>query len=559
MNSCYIFVTTLNTTQVTLANYSHIIPIVLSLILGCLVFFKSKNLFSRLFLAFIVVFSLWLIGDLITWTATNYRLIYTVWSFLDYLEIVFYILGLYFATVFIRKSDISALLKIAFFALTVPALYMTVTKQSVLGFNQPMCEAFNNDFLGYYKLALESLILIVMAIYMLVPFLKKLTTKAKAADLIVLGSMFLFLATFGVTEYLASTTGYYEMNLYSLFLLPIFLIAIIYSVFELDIFNFKIIGTHYLVIGLMVLIAGQLFFISSETDRLLTILTIVITLGLSVILFRNLKKESDQRVRIEKLSGELQASKMRIEESNLKLEDANDKLKGLDKLKTEFLSLASHQLRSPLTAINGYTSMLLAGDFGAVNDKQKEMIDRVFESSRHLTTVVEDLLNVSKIEQGGMKYTMAPFDFEKAAKDLATDLSVTAEKKGLKLSFETDGKAPYTVNGDMEKLRQVMLNLIDNSIKYTKEGSIKVKLAKDDKKKKITWSVSDTGMGIPPEIKETLFQKFARGEGAKMNTTGSGLGLYLARIIAEAHKGRVWADSEGAGKGSTFSLELDAA
>ncbi len=259
---------------------------------------------------------------------------------------------------------------------------------------------------------------------------------------------------------------------------------------------------------------------------------------------------------VDKLNKDLSDSKMRLEDTNLKLEDANEKLKGLDQLKTEFLSLASHQLRSPLTAINGYTSMRLAGDFGIVNEQQKEMIDRVFQSSQHLTKVVNDLLNVSKIEQGGMQYVMAPFDFEKAAKDLATDLSVTAEKKGLKMTFETDGKAPYTVNGDMEKVRQVILNLLDNSMKYTKEGSIKVKLAKDENNKKVIWSVTDTGMGIPPEIKVTLFQKFSRGEGAKMNTGGSGLGLYLAKTIIEAHKGKVWAESEGEGKGSTFFIEM---
>ncbi len=238
------------------------------------------------------------------------------------------------------------------------------------------------------------------------------------------------------------------------------------------------------------------------------------------------------------------------------LQDANEKLKSLDKLKTEFLSLASHQLRSPLTAIKGYTSMLMTGDFGAINDKQKEAIGRVFESSDHLAKVVEDLLNVSKIEMGGMQYVMSPFDFEKAARDLANDLSITAQKKGLKLTFETDGKAPYTVNGDMEKIRQVILNLLDNSIKYTKEGSITVKLSKDENVKNLLLAITDTGMGMTPEIKETLFQKFARGDGMKVNTSGSGLGLYLAKQIVEGHKGHVWVESDGPGKGATFFVDL---
>ncbi len=238
------------------------------------------------------------------------------------------------------------------------------------------------------------------------------------------------------------------------------------------------------------------------------------------------------------------------------LQEANEKLKSLDKLKTEFLSLASHQLRSPLTAIKGYTSMLLEGSFGEVGEKQKEAIDRVFQSSNHLTKVVEDLLNVSKIEAGGMKYEMTPFDIEKAAKDLSTDLSITASKKGLTLNFVTDSKAPYTVNGDMEKIRQVILNVIDNAIKYTQKGGITVNLTKDTLKNLIRVAVTDTGMGISPEEKEKLFQKFSRGEGGKTNTGGSGLGLYLAKQIAEAHGGHISIDSPGVGLGSTFSIDF---
>lgn len=237
----------------------------------------------------------------------------------------------------------------------------------------------------------------------------------------------------------------------------------------------------------------------------------------------------------------------------------NEKLKSVDKLKTEFLSLAAHQLRSPLTAIRGYTSMLLDGSFGKVDDKQKEAIDRVFQSSTHLTKVVEDLLNVSKIEAGGMKYEMALFDLEKPVHDLTTDLSVTAQNKGLALTFTNDSKGPYMITGDMEKLRQVVLNIIDNAIKYTEKGSINVLLARDEARKMIKIAVTDTGMGISAEEKEKLFQKFSRGEGGKTNTSGSGLGLYLAKQIAEAHGGDVAIDSPGVGKGSTFTIELKAA
>ncbi len=543
----------------TIAYYSHLIPVILSLILAIFVLVKSKyNLFSKIFILFITTFSIWLVGDVILWTQNNYFLQYASWSPLLYIEILFYTLGLYFVMVFVKKSDVSILVKIILFLATLPPFIITIMNHAVTGFNYPVCEAFNNNFLDNYKLVYESIILLIILFYALVPIIKKLSKEEKRASLIMLGSMFLFLAFFGVTEYIGAYTGVYEINLYSLFLLPIFLIVIIYAVFELDIFNFHILGTHYLVIGLVILMGGQLFFMNGATDRILTIATVIATLGISFVLFKNLKRESDQRVHIEKLSVELEKSKMRLEETNIKLADANDQLKSLDKLKTEFLSLASHQLRSPLTAIIGYSSMLLDGDFGKITEeKQREALDRVFTSSRHLAVVIEDFLNVAKIEQGGMKYEMSPFDFGKAAQDLENDMKMPAEKKGLEFSFENDGKAPYMVNGDMEKLRQVILNITDNSIKYTEKGSIKVMLTKDEKKKKIRLAITDTGMGMTPEIKATLFQKFARGEGGKVNTGGSGLGLYLAKEIIKAHNGLIDVTSPGPGLGSTFFMELD--
>ncbi|MFA6273773.1 MAG: ATP-binding protein [Candidatus Paceibacterota bacterium] len=554
INTCY----QLTTETRTIAYFSHVIPVILSVFLAVLVLAKAKfNLFSKVFSLFIATFSLWLIGDLITWTSNDYHLIYAVWSFLLYIEIIFFTLGLYFVLIFVRKKDISNFYKIILFLCTLAPFIGTVMQQSVIGFSQSWCEALNNNFLDIYKLIYEAIILLVILFCAFIPFFKKEIWKIKKTSLIMLGAMFLFLSAFGITEYLAATTGNYELNLYSLFLLPVFVFAIIYSVFELDVFNFKMLGTHYLVVGLMVLMIGQLFFIQGTANLLLTILTLIITFGLSILLFRNLKKESDQRVHIEKLSEQLSQSKLRLEDTNTKLEGANEKLKSLDKLKTEFLSLASHQLRSPLTAIKGYTSMLLEGDYGNLSAKPKEAIDRVFQSSKHLTTIVEDLLNVAKIEQGGMQYIMKPFNFEDVASSIAKDLSIVAENKGLKLTFSTDKNGPYSVNGDMEKIRQVVLNFIDNSIKYTKKGNIIVKLEKDKKTNKMTFSVADTGVGIDPVVKDTLFHKFARGDGGKMDATGTGLGLYLAKEIIEGHKGKVWAESEGKDKGSKFFIELD--
>jgi signal transduction histidine kinase len=557
MNSCYIFISSIDAKEVILTNYSHIIPIVISLLLSIFVYIKSnKGLLSKAFFYFTITFSLWLIGDLIAWTSYNYNLIYSAWSPLDFIEIVSYIFGLYFIWIFINKKDLSINKKILLFVVALPAFVITITKYSVLGFDQANCEAIGNNNLSIYKIIAESILLLTMLGIVIKSIIDKSTRQITLKNIIVGGSMFLFLLVFGVSEYIGSTTGFYELNLYSLFLLPIFLLIIIYSIFELDIFNFRILGTHYLVIGLVILMISQLFFINGSTDQLLTILTIALALGLSVILFRNLKKESDQRVRIEKLSGELEQSKMRLEKTNIDLEVANDKLKGLDKLKTEFLSLASHQLRSPLTAIKGYASMLKEGDFGDLNDEAKETISRILSSSQNLTKVVEDLLNVTKIEQGGMQYEMVDFNISDLIKEVTNEQSITAEHKGLKLIYDYQSDIEYKIKGDKDKLRQVVMNLIDNSIKYTRTGEIKIILSKDNSKVRIT--IKDTGIGMTEKIIESLFEKFARSEdGMQENASGSGLGLYLAKQIVLAHKGSIWAESEGKDKGSTFIIELE--
>ncbi|NVN96742.1 hypothetical protein HXX01_00620 [Candidatus Nomurabacteria bacterium] len=525
--------------------------------MSLLVFIKApKNVLSKVFLAFSIVFSFWLVADLITWVANDYSLVYAFWAPVDYLETVMYILGVYFAMVFVKGADISWIKKSLLFLGTLIPFAITITRQSVLGFNHSVCEAVNNTFLLNYRFAIEILSITIILIYVINPFFVKKLETVKRSRLIVLGSMFLFLVAFGATSYLSAATGYYELNLYALFIIPLFLIVIIHSIFSMDIFKIKILSSYFIVIGFIILMAAQLLFINSTTNKLLTILTIILSVFLSFILFKNLKKETDQRIYIEQLSEIIKQSKKQVEETNTKLALANEKLKSLDKLKTEFVSLASHQLRSPLTAIKGYASMLIDGDYGDITKEAKEAIDRMYESSKNLTIVVEDLLDVTKIEAGGMKYEMVDFDLSQVALDEVKDFTIVAEEKRLKLNFEKDESSHCIVNGDKEKIRQIVINLIDNSVKYTKEGEVSVSVR--NKGDKVVFCVKDTGMGMTEEIKESLFQKFSRGEGAKMNSTGTGLGLYLAKQIVEAHNGRVWVESDGPGKGSSFFMELKA-
>ncbi|MDO8659314.1 MAG: HAMP domain-containing sensor histidine kinase [Candidatus Parcubacteria bacterium] len=519
-----------------LARYSHIIPVILSIILGTFLFIKTKyDLFSKVFLSFIVIFSLWLIGDLITWTSTNYTLIYTAWSVLLYLEIIFYVLGLYFALVFIKKTTISSSIKIILLIITLPAFILTITQQSVLGFNHSYCEAFNNNFLDQYKLAIEAIILTIILLFTITPLFNKTSWKIKKTNLVVLGSMFLFLSTFGITEYLASVTGNYEMNLYSLFLLPVFLVAIIYSVFELDIFNVKTLGTHYLVVGLVVLMGGQLFFITDTTSKLITGLAMILAGVLSVILFRNLKRESDQRTQIAKLNVSLQ-----------------DSIKQRESL----VHLVTHKVKGSFTRTKYLFAGMLDGTFGEISPEIKRRAQQGLEFDDGGIKTVDLVLNVANLQNGFIKYDMKPVDFKKVVTDATNDKKITAEAKNMSIET-TIGEDSYNVLGDVVWLKEAVNNLVDNSIKYSREGKILVNLEKKDGK--ILLSVKDNGIGITEEDKKNLFTEGGRGKDSiKVNVDSTGYGLYSVKLIVEAHKGRVWADSEGEGKGSTFYIELPA-
>ncbi|PIT96742.1 hypothetical protein COT82_01700, partial [Candidatus Campbellbacteria bacterium CG10_big_fil_rev_8_21_14_0_10_35_52] len=241
------------------------------------------------------------------------------------------------------------------------------------------------------------------------------------------------------------------------------------------------------------------------------------------------------------------------------LEQANIHLKELDKLKSEFVSFATHQIRAPLTAIKGYISLIQEGSYGDVSEKVRGALDKIYQSSNGLALVVGDYLNISRIEIGTMKYNFLKSDFEKLVSEILEELKPTVKKTGLKFIVNIDDSKKYKANIDISKMKQVIINLIDNAVKYTKKGSVTISLSKDEKRNKLLLQISDTGIGISKESMQKLFSKFVRAKNASdTNTQGTGLGLYLAKQMMLAHKGgKLWAESEGEGKGSTFFVELN--
>lgn len=243
-----------------------------------------------------------------------------------------------------------------------------------------------------------------------------------------------------------------------------------------------------------------------------------------------------------------------LEKLNDRLNEANHYLQQLDKAKSEFLSIASHQLRTPTTGIKGFLSMMLEGDYGNVTKEQREVLQTVYDSTNRLIRLVNVFLNVSRIESGRLQLARADVDMGQLAKIVVTELRPAAKAKGLALELQAPEKVP-TVPVDSDKIRDVLVNLTDNAIKYTEHGSVTVRVV--PRSMEVEVAVSDTGMGLSADEIKALFAKFSRGERVKIKESqGSGLGLFIAKKIIEAHAGKIWVTSPGPGKGTTFSFTL---
>ena len=350
----------------------------------------------------------------------------------------------------------------------------------------------------------------------------------------------------GLMGYIGGVSNFFPQffNIYPYgnYLVILFIVFMVYGVLRYKLLSTKVISAQIFSTILVLVFLFNLFRSATLYEWIANFLVLLFVFIFSVFLIRSVNQEVIARNEIESLAASL--------------ETANSHLKELDQQKSEFVSLASHQLRGPLTAIKGYASMLLDDDFGPIDGQVRDAVDKMYQSTQDLVVVVGDYLDVSRIEQGRMKYDFTDFDMKELVATTITELRPNIARAKLEISFDYDSTGIFMVNADQGKIRQVVGNLLDNSIKYTPKGSIHVWLQKT-LENKILISISDTGVGIRPEVLPGLFEKFTRAlDASKTNILGTGLGLYVARKMVEAHGGKVWAESPGQDKGSTFHIEL---
>lgn len=251
-------------------------------------------------------------------------------------------------------------------------------------------------------------------------------------------------------------------------------------------------------------------------------------------------------------------NKMLFEENQHMLRQvqrSNSKLKALDETKDEFISMASHQLRTPLTSVKGYLSMVLEGDAGEISDMQRKLLDQAFVSSQRMVYLIADLLNLSRLKTGKFIIDAVPSNLAKVIEDEISQLKETAASRNLTLTYDKPANFPVVML-DETKIRQVIMNFTDNSIYYTPAGG-KIELKLEDTGKTIEFTVTDNGIGISKKEQAHMFTKFFRAGNAKLaRPDGTGLGLFMAKKVIIAQGGSIIFKSQE-NKGSTFGFSFD--
>ena len=477
------------------------------------------------------------------------------WSLLPLLYSLIFVSLVAFLYLLIAEKNLSFKYWIILFVLIFPVIILTPTSHNLIKFDSTECNAIENRlFLNYFLLFLGSTSIIWILWFSISRIKDSIRQKDETSERKIIYAtlgILLFLVSYFSTAYVASLIDNFELEQYGLFGMLVFMAFLAYLIVRYKAFNIKLIGAQALVVGLVVLIGSQFFFIQNQTNIILNGITLALALGFGYVLVKSVKIEVENKERLQSLSDELAI--------------ANDKLRQLDKAKSEFISIASHQLRTPLTSIKGFGSLLLEGTYGVVPEAQRGALEKIYISNERLIQLVEDLLNISRIEAGRMEFDFQEAQIEDLLQEAVQTLEISAKAKNLYLHWEKPAVAMPRLLIDITKIKEVISNMVDNAIKYTQKGGITVKLEANtdwdtdhkEHKSAVRVIVSDTGIGMDEEEIGMIFEKFQRGKQVShYHTDGTGLGMFIGRKIVAEHKGKIWAESDGKGMGSRFILEL---
>jgi signal transduction histidine kinase len=307
----------------------------------------------------------------------------------------------------------------------------------------------------------------------------------------------------------------------------------VYAIVQHNLFDVKVVATELLTVVVWIVLFAKLFVSQSQNEFTTDLVIFVLITIFGILLVRSVAREIKQRQ---------------------KLEELTTKLRELDKQKDEFISVVAHELRSPLTAIKGYISMVVEGDGGTIEDKARSYLSDANAVNERLIRLVNNMLNVTRIEEGRIVYQIEKVDLIKAIQEIYYSFKFEAQRKGLEFNLDVSHGVIDKVEVDPDRIREVIGNYVSNAIKFTDTGKVIIKIS-NSTKSTIKVEVIDTGPGITKEEQVKLFNKFYRASSTEGKTIGTGLGLYISKLLVDKFGGKVGLNSEF-GKGSNFWFQL---
>ncbi len=518
-----------------------------ALFIALFVFLHQRNsLISRLLLAMNGSLTLWVLGSLVLWASEYPGRVMFAWTIVNMIEPFVYFFAFYFAYVFIFKQDLSTEEKLLYTAPLLPTLILAPTPLMLIGFDLTNCDRNAIEgILSIYGYAVELLYVLLIIGFSVVALRAKIITDAVERRSVILFTIGItaFLTAFSFGNIIELITDNTFIGQYGLLGAPLFSALLAYLIVNYKAFDVKLFSIHAFMTALWLLIFSLLFINTLNHAHIVVFITLAIFSVIALPLSRSVEREIVGRQHNATLADDLQK--------------ANARLQDLDRSKSEFVSIASHQLRTPLTAIRGFAELMRDGSYGPVPAKFFEPLGHIETSVQNMAMSINDFLNVSRIESGTMKYEMGVFSLKELAKVITDELRQYAEKRNIALIFESAADDELMVYADEGKTRQILQNLIDNSIKYTPQGKVVLTASVIGAQHKAVIDIVDTGIGMSQKTLGIIFDKFVRASNANTaNMYGTGLGLYIAKEMAEAMQGHVAAASWGEGHGSTFTLEL---
>ncbi len=484
---------------------------------------SGRTPLSRLLLSLITVFAFWSVLDLVTWISSDSSKIMFAWGLLGIFSSSLAALCVVLVEEYLEvKSKKTTVILLAL--LISPVIIFMASEHNLVGFDATNCESVEgwlySQYYYYYGLAATFWIILRTIIAIFSSTIDKNTKKRKV---VFSSAVSLFAFSFYLSNYLSSYFGDYNVLPYGQIGMLLLVGVISYLIVNYGVFNIRILATQILIWALVLLVSSQFFFVDTVTSIALNLVTLLGAIISGVLIVRSVKRLDIQREQLALANREQET----------------------------LVHFITHQIKGFFTKSRNIFDTL--SDTENMPEGAQRLITEGLRSDKEGVELVENILNAANLKNGKLQFTDKQVDLDLVVKKVLEKVSQSATAKNLKLNYYCSTPVPFV--GDEFRLKDVFKNLISNSINYTFEGGITIYLNK--KPDRIEFIVKDTGVGLTEDDKKKLFTSGGRGtESLKYNVSSTGYGLFIVQKIVSYYKGRIWAESEGRGKGSIFTLVL---